>query len=211
MPTPSWDQKRKAIAQVMRGAVNPSGLNLGTAGATFRANPMMAQQAMATGKPAGAPAAWGTVRPNGVSVNGLIGSMQAHNQGANNLSGPMARAMGVGGQPQGLMGQAGGGGQMARMAQMPGFNYVPPPTGPAPVPGAAPGAAGAPMPWTADDKLAFLRGRQTPANAMAYTQALGQGAYDYNRQGRGGGGYTTSGRGGSGSSSSARGGGFRGF
>jgi hypothetical protein len=49
------------------------------------------------------------------------------------------------------------------------------------------------------------------ANQMAYTQALGQGAYDYNRQGSGNGGYTTSGRRGSGSSSSARGGGFKGF
>jgi hypothetical protein len=70
------------------------------------------------------------------------------------------------------------------------------------------------MPWTKDDRMAFLAGRQTPANSMAYTQALGQGAYDYNRQGRsgGGGGYTTSGRGGGRSSSwggGQRGGGGR--
>jgi hypothetical protein len=31
--------------------------------------------------------------------------------------------------------------------------------------------------------MAFLRGRPTQANQMAYTQALGQGAYDNIRQG----------------------------
>jgi hypothetical protein len=113
----------------------------------------------------------------------------------------------------GLMGAAPTQGQMMAQANAslqgaPGFDYVPPAVGPAPV--AAP-AAGAGGPWTQDDRLAFLQGRPTQANQMAYTQALSQGAYDNNRQGSGNGGYTTSGRGGSGSSSSARGGGFRGF
>jgi hypothetical protein len=113
----------------------------------------------------------GAVAPGGLSLG---------NGGATFRANPMMAPSAAAG--PGLMGQAGGGGQMARMAQMPGFNYVPPPTGPAPV--AAP-AAGAPMPWTRDDKLAFMRGRQTPANAMAYTQALGQGAYNYNPGGSG--------------------------
>jgi hypothetical protein len=162
----SWEQKLAKIAQTMQGGVNPGGLDLGSIGASFTANPLLGQPAAIA-----AP-----------STGGLMGSTST--QGVDP--------------------------QTAAMQQMPGFNYVPPPTGPAPDPAAAAGA-GASIPWTRDDKLAFLRGRQTPANAMAYTQALGQGAYDYNRQGRGGGGYTTSGRGGSGSSSSARGGGFRGF
>jgi hypothetical protein len=120
---------------------------------------------------------------------------------------PMIAATGSGG----LMGAAPTQGAMMAQANAslqgaPGFNYAPPPVGPPPPPPAAAGGAGGP--WTGDDRLAFLTGRQTPANQMAYTQALGQGAYDYNRQGSGNGGYTTSGRGWGGGSSSARGGGF---
>jgi len=122
--------------------------------------------------------------------------------GAGPMVNPMIGAMSP--QAPGLMGAAPTQGQMMAQANAslqgaPGFNYTPPPVGPPPV--AAPAAAGAAGPWTRDDRLAFLQGRPTMANQMAYTQALGQGAYDYNRQGRGGGGYTTSGRGGGRSSS----------
>ena len=198
MPTSSWDQKRAQIAQTMLGGVAPGGLSLGNAGATFRSNPIMgwgSQGAAAQAPAAQAPGGQGqgqTVAYTGGGQNmarpAMVGgpSVQVGIPALQRNRDPRLMSV-VGGQgqaapaQQGLMGPAGGG-QMARMAQMPGFNYVPPTPGPAPVPQQA-GMAGGP--WTRDDRLAFLRGRQTPANAMAYTQALGQGAYNYNPGGSG--------------------------
>jgi hypothetical protein len=99
------------------------------------------------------------------------------------MANPMITAMSP--QAPGLMGAAPTQGAMMAQANAslqgaPGFDYAPPAVGPAPVAAPAAGAAG---PWTRDDRMAFLRGRPTQANQNAYTQALGQGAYDNIRQG----------------------------
>jgi hypothetical protein len=151
------------------------------------------------------PTSWEQKR---AAIAAALAGGNAPSVGADPMVNPMIAAMspqapGVAGGSPGLMGAAPTQGAMMAQANAslqgaPGFDYAPPTVGPDPVATPAAGAAG---PWTQDDKLAFLRGRPTQANQMAYTQALGQGAYDYNRQGRGGGGYTTSGRGGGRSSS----------
>jgi len=121
----------------------------------------------------------GSVAPGGLSLGNAGATFRTNPlMGQPAVAAPVASAAPASG---GLMGQ-GGDGQMARMAQMPGFNYVPPPTGPAPVPVAAAGAAGAggvPLSqWGQDDRLALLRGRQTMNNRNAFNSFQGQGAYN---------------------------------
>jgi hypothetical protein len=102
----------------------------------------------------------------------------------------------------------------AASAGLPGFNYVPPQVGPAPVaaPVGVPNPAGGGGMMTPGARQAMQFGAPLGPGQDSLTPQQLQVALRRMQRGRGGygggGNYTTSGPGGSGSSSSARGGGF---